>query len=208
MLIKLVLTLLDSVRHLISTTDDRCGTATPANANSTNTIKNLLRALNCWSPKATKKAFSSTSDAGSSLLQLLNKFSVEIRRWVFVAKRFRRCGGLISKGQSIGRLTLDKGAFYAVENLVNKLAVTERNIAEERSTSTLPRWEHNSQVPCSYRVHSCNVITWTQQWTLSRVDSIFFQHANPHSLMSILILSPSLQIKSAYPTLPLPKILR
>jgi len=98
-----------------------------------------MTAVNYWSPKATKKTFSLTSDAGFSLLQLLNKFSVEVRHWVFVAKRFRQCGGLISKGQSIGRLTLDKGASYAVENLVNKYAVTERNIAEERSTSSLPQ---------------------------------------------------------------------
>ena len=76
-----------------------------------------------------KKAFSSTSDAGFSLRQLLNTFSVEVRRWVFVAKRFGQCGSLISKDQSTGRLAFEKEAVYAVENLVNKHAVMEPNIA-------------------------------------------------------------------------------
>jgi hypothetical protein len=90
-----------------------------------------LTALNYWSPAATKKVFSWTSDAEFSLRQLLNTFSVQVRHWVSGAKQFGQCGGLISKGHSTGRLTLDKEAVYAVENLVNKHAVTEHNIAEE-----------------------------------------------------------------------------
>jgi len=78
-----------------------------------------------------KKNFSSTSDAGFSLRQLLNTFSAEVRHWVFVAKHFGQCGGLISKGQNTGRLTLDKETVYAVEEFVSKHAVAEHSIAEE-----------------------------------------------------------------------------
>jgi hypothetical protein len=76
-----------------------------------------LTDVNYWSPTATKKASPSTSDAELSLRQLLNAFSVEIRHWVYVAKRFEQCGGLISKGQRIRCLTLDKEVVHALENL-------------------------------------------------------------------------------------------
>jgi hypothetical protein len=71
-------------------------------------------------------------------------------------------------------------------NMQWRSAILQKNEAPP----SLRHWDHNSHVLCSYRAHNCIVITRTQQWILSRVDSIFFQHTNPYCLMSILILSP------------------
>jgi hypothetical protein len=183
MLITLVWTTLDAV-NLVWTTDDRRETAKPANTNSPTTIKNLLTDVNYWSPTAIKKASSSASNAELSLRQLLNAFSVVVRHWVYVAKRFGQYGGLISKGQKIRRLTLDKEAVHARSKILtsNDWAQYHR----KTRTSRLPRSQHISHSLTGPRITSSSQELGNGSWY--RPFQYYFHIQTPHCLMSTLIL--------------------
>jgi hypothetical protein len=152
-----------------------------------------------------EKAFSSNFDAGLFTSTAAKRIS---RCGPSLGVRFGQCGGLISKGQSTGRLYLDKEAVYAVENLVNKHAVTERDITEERSTSQSPalRAELTHTVFLQglqlHRHHQNSAMDpFPGRFNILSTykPSLFNVHFN---------LIPPPQIKSACPTLPLPKILQ